>query len=79
MVTGELRSLLYRIPGAQTNSDSRFIPNRAGQDLQASYNLLHDDGSPATPSKAKRTPHNELHFQKSALFQLTFETTTNNN
>jgi hypothetical protein len=43
----------------------RFIPNRAGQDLQASFNLLHDDGSPATPSKSKRTPHNELHFQKS--------------
>ncbi|KAJ4343909.1 substrate-specific activator of APC-dependent proteolysis [Didymella glomerata] len=42
----------------------RFIPNRAGQDLQASFNLLHDDGSPATPSKSKRTPHNELHFQK---------------
>ncbi|EDU49831.1 hypothetical protein PTRG_06911 [Pyrenophora tritici-repentis Pt-1C-BFP] len=42
----------------------RFIPNRAGQDLQASFNLLHDDASPATPSKARRTPHNELHFQK---------------
>ncbi|KAH9868739.1 hypothetical protein J1614_007811 [Plenodomus biglobosus] len=42
----------------------RFIPNRAGQDLQASFNLLHDDGSPATPSKAKRAPHGELHFQK---------------
>ncbi|KAH8710209.1 WD40-repeat-containing domain protein [Phaeosphaeriaceae sp. PMI808] len=42
----------------------RFIPNRSGQDLQASYNLLHDDASPATPSKARRTPHNELHFQK---------------
>lgn len=45
----------------------RFIPNRAGQDLQASFNLLHDDGSPATPSKSRRTPHNELHFQKSKL------------
>lgn len=43
----------------------RFIPNRMGQDLQASFNLLHDDASPATPSKSKRTPHNELHFQKS--------------
>ncbi|CBX94703.1 predicted protein [Plenodomus lingam JN3] len=42
----------------------RFIPNRAGQDLQASFNLLHEDGSPATPSKARRTPHSELHFQK---------------
>ncbi|KAK5130637.1 substrate-specific activator of APC-dependent proteolysis, partial [Cryomyces antarcticus] len=43
----------------------RFIPNRSGQDLQASYNLLHEDGSPATPLRAtKRPPHNELHFQR---------------
>ncbi|KAF2641695.1 WD40 repeat-like protein [Massarina eburnea CBS 473.64] len=43
----------------------RFIPNRAGQDLQASFSLLHEDGSPATPSRsAKRAPHNELYFQK---------------
>ncbi|EOD52438.1 putative cell cycle regulatory protein [Neofusicoccum parvum UCRNP2] len=42
-----------------------FIPNRSGQDFPASFSLLHEDGSPATPSKsAKRTPHNELHFQK---------------
>lgn len=46
----------------------RFIPNREGQDLQASFNLLHDAASPATPSKAKkRTPHGELHFQRSAF------------
>lgn len=45
---------------------SRFIPNREGQDLQASYSLLHEDGCPTTPSKAKkRAPHGELHFQKS--------------
>jgi cell division cycle 20-like protein 1 (cofactor of APC complex) len=45
--------------------NSRFIPNRDGQDLQASYSLLHDDGSPATPSRSKkRTPHGELHFQR---------------
>jgi hypothetical protein len=44
----------------------RFIPNREGQDLQASYSLLHDEGSPASASKQKkRTPHGELHFQKS--------------
>jgi cell division cycle 20-like protein 1 (cofactor of APC complex) len=44
----------------------RFIPTRSGQDLQASFSLLHEDGSPATPSKQKkRTPHGELHFQKS--------------
>jgi hypothetical protein len=44
----------------------RFIPNREGQDLQASYSLLHDDGSPATPSRQKkRIPHTELHFQRS--------------
>ncbi|KAK5374616.1 substrate-specific activator of APC-dependent proteolysis [Exophiala xenobiotica] len=43
----------------------RFIPNRDGQDLQASYSLLHDDGSPATPSRSKKkTPHGELHFQR---------------
>lgn len=45
---------------------SRFIPNREGQDLQASYSLLHEDGCPTTPSKVKkRAPHGELHFQKS--------------
>ena len=43
----------------------RFIPNRDGQDLHASYNLLHHDLSPATPSGSKkRTPHGELHFQQ---------------
>ncbi|OCT54722.1 Fizzy-related protein like protein [Cladophialophora carrionii] len=43
----------------------RFIPNRDGQDLQATYSLLHDDGSPATPSRSKKkTPHGELHFQR---------------
>lgn len=46
----------------------RFIPNREGQDLQASFNLMHEEGSPSTPSKTKkRTPHGELHFQKSKL------------
>lgn len=46
----------------------RFIPNREGVDLQAAFSLLHDDASPATPSKTKkRTPHNELHFQRSEL------------
>lgn len=44
----------------------RFIPNREGQDLQAAFSLLHDDSSPATPSRQKkRTPHGELHFQRS--------------
>jgi cell division cycle 20-like protein 1 (cofactor of APC complex) len=42
-----------------------FIPNRSGQDLQASFHLLHEDGSPATPSRSKRTSHTELNFQKS--------------
>ena len=52
----------------------RFIPNREGQDLQASFNLMHEEGSPSTPSKAKkRTPHGELHFQKS---KTTFEIET---
>lgn len=43
----------------------RFIPNRSGQDLQASYSLLHDDGSPATPSRSRhRVSNGELNFQK---------------
>ncbi|TAQ85408.1 hypothetical protein B7494_g6266 [Chlorociboria aeruginascens] len=53
----------------------RFIPNREGQDLQASFSLLHDDSSPATPSKQKkRTPHGELHFQKTEEANRTFST-----
>jgi hypothetical protein len=44
----------------------RFIPNREGQDLQATYSLLGEDGCPSTPSRSrKRAPHGELHFQKS--------------
>lgn len=51
---------------ALTQGVSRFIPNRDGQDLQATYNLLHEDGCPATPSRSKkRGPQSELHFQKS--------------
>ncbi|KAG8526877.1 uncharacterized protein KY384_008306 [Bacidia gigantensis] len=42
----------------------RFIPNRSGQDLHASYNLLNDDASPDTPSKTRRAPHGELHYQR---------------
>ncbi|KAL3419369.1 WD repeat domain-containing protein [Phlyctema vagabunda] len=53
----------------------RFIPNREGQDLQASFSLLHDESSPATPSKQKkRTPHGELHFQKTEEANRTFST-----
>ena len=49
----------------QGGGGDRFIPNRSGQDLQASYNLLHDDGSPATPSKSHKKVHSsELNFQK---------------
>lgn len=44
----------------------RMIPNRLGQDLKASYSLMHEDGSPATPSKLhRRAPPSELHIQKS--------------
>jgi hypothetical protein len=47
----------------------RFIPNREGQDLQATYSLLHEEGCPSTPSRAKRrAPHGELHFQKSESY-----------
>ncbi|KAF2738405.1 WD40 repeat-like protein [Polyplosphaeria fusca] len=51
----------------------RFIPNRSGQDLQASFALLHEDGSPATPSKSiRRTPHNELNFQQTDQANTTY-------
>lgn len=44
----------------------RFVPNRQGQDIQASFSLLGEDGSPSTPSRSKRRPANsELHFQRS--------------
>ena len=47
---------------------TRFIPNRTGQDLHAAFSLLHEEGSPATPSRpVRRTPHNELHFQNSGF------------
>src|SRR4051812_41768662 len=53
---------------ACTDIATSFIPTRSGQDLQASFSLLHEDGSPATPSRQKkRTPHGELHFQRSKL------------
>lgn len=49
-----------------TDLYDRFIPNREGQDLQATYSLLGEDGCPSTPSRTKkRTPHGELHFQRS--------------
>ena len=55
---------VVKLSGADTSH--RFIPNREGQDIQASFSLLHDDGSPATPSKQKkRAPQGELHFQRS--------------
>ncbi|SMR44225.1 unnamed protein product [Zymoseptoria tritici ST99CH_1A5] len=48
----------------KVQASDRFIPNRSGQDLSASYNLLHEDGSPATPSKLNRKAPGDLHFQK---------------
>ncbi|CAK7264099.1 substrate-specific activator of APC-dependent proteolysis [Sporothrix epigloea] len=58
----------------RVNGD-RFIPTRSGQDLQASFSLLHEDGSPATPSKQKkRTPHGDLHFHKTEEANRTFST-----
>ncbi|KAF2756322.1 cell cycle regulatory protein [Pseudovirgaria hyperparasitica] len=59
----------------RTYAGDRFIPNRSGQDLHASYSLLHEDGSPATPSRsAKRMPHNELHFQRTEEANRTYST-----
>jgi cell division cycle 20-like protein 1 (cofactor of APC complex) len=49
--------------GNNTDSLLRFIPNRSGQDLSASYQLLHEDGSPTT--RSKRASNGELDFQKS--------------
>ncbi|KAF9870844.1 hypothetical protein CkaCkLH20_11743 [Colletotrichum karsti] len=75
------RSQRESTPGAsphrkrQRINGDRFIPTRSGQDLQASFSLLHEDGSPATPSKQKkRTPHGELHFQKTEEANRTFST-----
>ena len=71
LIEGVRSSMVYLRCRSNENGQAdatfnRFIPNREGQDLQASFSLLHDDASPATPSKAKkRTPHGELHFQKS--------------
>ncbi|CAK4031616.1 related to anaphase promoting complex, Cdc20, Cdh1, and Ama1 subunits [Lecanosticta acicola] len=48
----------------KVQAGDRFIPNRAGQDLSASYNLLHDEGSPATPSKLNKKAPGDLHLQK---------------
>merc|ERR1712000_80211 len=59
----------------QRINGDRFIPTRSGQDLQASFSLLHDEASPATPSKQKkRTPQGELHFQKAEEANRTFST-----
>ncbi|PHH83877.1 hypothetical protein CDD83_2879 [Cordyceps sp. RAO-2017] len=59
----------------QRINGDRFIPSRSGQDLQASFSLLHEDGSPATPARQKkRTPHGELHFQKTEEANRTFST-----
>lgn len=45
----------------------RMVPNvRGGQDLKASYSLMHEAGSPATPSRShRRQPPSELSIQKS--------------
>ncbi|KAK3378330.1 WD domain-containing protein [Podospora didyma] len=59
----------------QRINGDRFIPTRSGQDLQAGFSLLHEDGSPATPSRQKkRTPHGELHFQKTEEANRVFST-----
>lgn len=51
----------------------RFIPNREGRDYSSGFNLLHDDASPATPSKSrKRPPNNEINFQKSKPLSTVF-------
>lgn len=56
----------------------RFIPNRDGRDLQASFSLLPDNISLATPRTKKRTPHGELHFQRSMVAPLNVARITSN-
>ncbi|KAK4195811.1 putative fizzy-related protein [Triangularia verruculosa] len=59
----------------QRINGDRFIPTRSGQDLQASFSLLHEEGSPATPSRQKkRPPHGELHYQRTEEANRTFST-----
>ncbi|KAK3952772.1 quinon protein alcohol dehydrogenase-like superfamily [Pseudoneurospora amorphoporcata] len=58
----------------QRINGDRFIPTRSGQDLQASFSLLHEEGSPATPRQKRRTPQGELHFQKTEEANRTFST-----
>lgn len=48
----------------KVQASDRFIPNRAGQDLSASYSLLHEDGSPATPSRQRKKTPGEMQFHK---------------
>lgn len=46
----------------------RFIPARVGQDIISAFSLMHEEGSPATPSRQKkRTPHGEIDFHRSKL------------
>ncbi|KAI1112618.1 WD40-repeat-containing domain protein [Nemania sp. NC0429] len=53
-----------RIEAERRIDADRFIPSRSGQDLQASFSLLHEEGSPASPLRRKPTPHSELNPQK---------------
>ncbi|KAF8471816.1 WD40-repeat-containing domain protein [Kalaharituber pfeilii] len=53
----------------------RFIPNRDGVDLQASYSLLHAEGSPSSPTKPKKkVASGELQYQKAEEANRTFST-----
>ncbi|KAI0472173.1 WD domain-containing protein [Xylariaceae sp. FL0804] len=64
----------------QRINGDRFIPSRSGQDLQASFSLLHEEGSPASPSKQKkaRTPHGDIHFQRTEEANRTYSTLLRN-
>lgn len=59
--------MLGACPPLSVLTITRFIPNRSGQDLQANFSLLNEDGSPSTPRSQRRQPNHELHFQKSTL------------
>ncbi|KAF2221420.1 WD40-repeat-containing domain protein [Elsinoe ampelina] len=56
--------------------NDRFVPNRSGQDMRASYNLMNDEGSPATPSSRshKRPPPSELDTQRKEEANRAFST-----
>jgi cell division cycle 20-like protein 1, cofactor of APC complex len=58
----------------QRTQGDRFMPSRAGVDLQSSFNLLPDEASPATPSnRSQHASYGELNFQRVDEANRTYE------